>query len=218
MNEETGDERTCGMTAGLCGIDRARAGGDPAALEAGIERLLLSYGLAMSVGMPLLYMGDEVALANDGSYRADPAKADDSRWLHRPPMDWDAVARAGVAGTVEQRTLDGLRRLLRVRAGQPAFAQGGELHVVDVHDSRVLALLRRHPEHGALLVLANVADEAVSLAGDVPGWVGLPSDAVDALDGHPAIGADGRIAVAPRSLRWLVDPRPLAVMPPVPAG
>ena len=35
-------------------------------------------------GVPLLYLGDEVAQLNDYSYIDDPATAGDSRWVHRP--------------------------------------------------------------------------------------------------------------------------------------
>jgi hypothetical protein len=41
-------------------------------------------------GIPLLYMGDELALRNDSGYLADAALAPDNRWMHRPPMDWAA--------------------------------------------------------------------------------------------------------------------------------
>ncbi len=45
--------------------------------------LIASYG-----GVPLIYMGDEIALTNDYSYTAVPEHAHDSRWLNRPKMDW----------------------------------------------------------------------------------------------------------------------------------
>jgi amylosucrase len=204
VNEETGDERTCGTTAGLCGIDQARSTGDSAALTRGIERLLLAYGIAMSVGMPLIYMGDEVALANDVSYLDDPDRADDSRWMQRPKMDWQAVGRAGTAGTVEQRVFDGLSALLRTRAAVPALGQGGSMFVVDVHDPRVLALHKVHPVHGSVLVLANVSSTAVRLNPAVLSWVHMSDSSVSAGDGHAAVGPNG-LVVAPRTLMWVVD-------------
>ena len=51
---------------------------------------MCSYG-----GIPLVYMGDEIALLNDRSFADDAAKADDNRWLHRPAMDWEAATRRG---------------------------------------------------------------------------------------------------------------------------
>lgn len=213
VNPATGDERTCGMTAGLCGIDLARASGDPVALDMAVRRFLLAYGLAMSVGMPLIYMGDEIAQGNDLSYLDDPARADDSRWMHRPAMDWAAVERVEEAGSVEQRVFDGLRHLLAVRAQVPALAQGGAMHVIDVHDARVLGLRRSHPEHGDVLVLANFSETPVEIPGAVLGWVQLPADAVDALDGRPAAPGGGAIRIEGSTLRLITEAVASTVVP-----
>jgi amylosucrase len=217
VNEETGDERTCGMTAGLCGIDRARESGDRVALDAGVRRLLLAYAVAMSVGMPLIYMGDEVAQGNDLSYVDDPAKADDSRWMQRPVMDWDAVARAGVAGTVEERVFSGLRSMLATRATIPAMAQGGSMHVIDLHDRRLFALRRSHPEHGDVLVIANFSEGAVEMPAGVLGWVQMTGSSIDMLrDGALAARPNGTIRIEGTSAAWIVDPSASGVVPPLP--
>ena len=65
-NPATGDARISGSAASLCGIEDALARGDPAALEPGIRRLVLLYSVTYACGgVPLLYMGDELALRND---------------------------------------------------------------------------------------------------------------------------------------------------------
>ena len=63
-NPATGDARISGMAASLCGIESARGRpGDPAALTAAIRRLESMYAVAFSFGgIPLIYMGDELAL------------------------------------------------------------------------------------------------------------------------------------------------------------
>ena len=126
-NPLDGDERTCGMSAALCGITAALAEGDEPALDLAIRRLLLGYAIVFGFGgIPLIYMGDEVAaLGNDVADAADPRHAADSRWLHRPAMDWVAVARAAVAGTVEQRVCSGMARLIEARTSTPAMSGGG---------------------------------------------------------------------------------------------
>jgi hypothetical protein len=69
-----------------------------------IRRLILIYSVAFSYsGIPLIYMGDELALLNDQTYEKDPALADNNRWMHRPRMDWDAAARRTDRDTVESR-------------------------------------------------------------------------------------------------------------------
>ena len=59
------------------------------------------YAVAFSFGgIPLIYMGDELAMRNDPGWAGDPAHAHDNRWMHRPLMDWDAgrpAARPGLA-------------------------------------------------------------------------------------------------------------------------
>ena len=74
------------MTASLAGLEDALEPGDAAEVERraapGIETL---YAVAYSFGgIPLVYMGDEIAMRNDADWDADPAHADDNRWLHRP--------------------------------------------------------------------------------------------------------------------------------------
>ncbi|PSQ84222.1 MAG: hypothetical protein BRD30_12025 [Bacteroidetes bacterium QH_2_63_10] len=58
--------------------------------------------------------GDEIGQLNDLSYLNDALKAEDSRWVHRPPMDWARAALRHEEGRVEQRLFDGTRRLLAV--------------------------------------------------------------------------------------------------------
>src|SRR5690606_2153102 len=85
-NEKTGDKRISGTFASLAGLERA---GDGQAERMAVERILLGHALIASYGgIPLIYMGDEIALLNDWSYLRMPEHAHDSRWLHRPRMDW----------------------------------------------------------------------------------------------------------------------------------
>ena len=64
------------------GIARRNRGGDD---EGGVDRVILAHAIALSTGgIPLIYLGDEVAQLNDYSYVVDPATSGDSRWVHRP--------------------------------------------------------------------------------------------------------------------------------------
>ncbi len=92
-NPRTGDARISGTCAALAGLEQALQDGDAEGIDLSIRRILLLYSIVLSVGgIPLLYIGDEVGMLNDYAYRADPARADDSRWVHRP------VARLGESG------------------------------------------------------------------------------------------------------------------------
>ena len=114
-NAATGDARISGSAASLCGIEDALQRRDAVALERGIRRLVLLYSVIYAYGgIPLLYMGDELALRNDTGYLDDPERAPDNRWMHRPPMDWAAAARRSdpaIAGG------PGVRRDAAARAG-----------------------------------------------------------------------------------------------------
>jgi amylosucrase len=213
VNEETGDERTCGSTASLAGLGRALAAHDAAAVERAIQRIVLGYGLAASFGMPLLYMGDEVGLLNDPSYLVDATRADDSRWTHRPAMDWDAVARTEVAGSVERRVYSSLQHVFRVRKSTAALAQGGDAWVIDTDDSRVFAFGRYHRREGRLLGLANFSDAAVTVSADVFSAAGLGVDAREVLGTAGVAIKDGRVHLPTLALAWFTDDLAERVVP-----
>ena len=62
-NPATGDARISGMAASLCGIESALAAGDEDELTLAIRRLESMYAVVFSFGgIPLIYMGDELAL------------------------------------------------------------------------------------------------------------------------------------------------------------
>ena len=71
-NPRTGDARIAGTTASLAGLE--------AAILAGWTGWLLAHCIAMSTGgVPLLYLGDEVAQLNDAGYLDRPEEAGDFR-------------------------------------------------------------------------------------------------------------------------------------------
>jgi amylosucrase len=204
-NPQTGDARISGTLASLAGLQAALETGDPAQVDLALGRIFLLHAVVFGYGgIPLLYMGDEVGLRNDRSYRADPDLADDNRWLHRPWMPWPDVARRYDPTTVEGRVFAGVRHLVRVRAGLPALHAAVESVPVDVADRHVLALLRRHPA-GPMLQLYNVS----------PHWQPVPADLVaghlrttpgrwwEHLSAFAPAVADGIVAVPPYAAWWL---------------
>ena len=213
VNEETGDERTCGTTASLAGLSRAVRADDGLAIRRAIRRISLAYGLAASFGMPLLYMGDEVGQCNDLSYLEDPTHADDSRWMQRPRMDWDAVARSEEPGTVEFEIRTALTHVFRTRAATGALVQGGDVWIVETDDQRVFAFGRYHPRRGRLLGVANVAEVEVDIALTVFEAVGLSRRSLDVL-GTPGVGIwDDRLHIPPLTLAWFTDSLGECVVP-----
>ncbi|MEV6631126.1 alpha-amylase family protein [Actinoplanes sp. NPDC051470] len=155
-NPATGDARISGTAASLCGLDAATT---PAETDAALRRLILLYAVAFAVnGIPLIYMGDELALRNDPTFHDDPARADDNRWMHRPPMDWPAAARRHDPSTVEGRVFAAMKSLSAARKGLDALRTGGEIEILTVDDDAIFTWRRRHPRSGTFIGLANFAE------------------------------------------------------------
>ena len=139
----TGDARFCGTTASMCGIEVAGFEGDAMKMDVAVQLdvMLHAYMLTQS-GMPIIYSGDELAQVNDYSYRDDPEKAEDSRYIHRGAFPWDLVDNIDVEGSVQQRVFDALRLLERVRCIEPLFSPDARLRPKDYSDRAILWLVR----------------------------------------------------------------------------
>lgn len=165
LNPATGDGRISGTTASLCGVGAALGSGDGAALERGLHRLELVYAVAYSFGgVPLLYMGDELALTNDRSYLLDRSRRDDNRWMHRPPMDWAVAARRGDPTTLEHRVFSMFRSLACDRAALDVLHGSVAPEIIDAGGSTVFVIRRRHPERGDFVMIANFGHDDVTIS------------------------------------------------------
>jgi amylosucrase len=203
-NPATGDSRISGMTASLCGIEAALAGGDPGGLTAAIRRLESMYAIAFSFGgIPLIYMGDELALRSDAGWAADPAHEHDNRWMHRPLMDWDAAARRQEPGSLEGRVFAAVRGLSAARRSLLALRSGGRTELLPTENRSVLAYRRAHPRSAPFLALTNFSDVTQAVDAGIIARAGLYEPAhVHSSTGQLSIGA-GRIELAPWSFLWL---------------
>ncbi len=205
-NPLTRDRRISGTAASLAGIEAAlaggdRPGGDSGALDVAVRRYLLAYRLVLGFGgLPLIYMGDELALRNDYRYDADPEHADDNRWIHRPRMPWAVAERRHTEGTLEHRVWHAIRDTIAVRAALPALDASVESEVLDPMNPAVLVLIRRHPSQ-TLVGVYNVSPKEQLL----PRWVvPIGNWASDALTGEQPMD-DGPLTLAGYQVRWFVD-------------
>ena len=198
----TGDRRTSGSLASLAGLETALAADDRTAIDLAIRRILLMHTVIMGWdGIPLVYMGDEIGLRNDHGYRDVPEHASDSRWLHRPRMDWAAAARRHHAATLEGRIFGGLRAIIEARRASPELHAAVPLEVVESDDQRVFAFVRRHPV-GPLLALHNLSAESVAIDPRIVRDV-VGGTVVDRL--QPTVAADpDRLTLAAYGSAWLV--------------
>jgi amylosucrase len=203
VNEQTADARTSGSCASLAGLEQAH---DPGAVDAVLARIETLYAIAYSFGgIPLVYMGDEIAMRNDADWAADLEHADDNRWVHRPRMDWTSAARRHTAGSVEQRTFDALRKLGEVRRTTRAFRSDGTTTVLHVDNPHVLAYVRAHPRAAPVLALANFSDHEESVAVATLGGHGFSSPLHLHSTRGRIIGGDGRIHLPPWGFLWVTN-------------
>ena len=157
FNPATGDMRISGTCASLAGLEKALREETDAEVELALRRVLLIHSVILSIGgIPLLYLGDEVATLNDYSYRNDPDKADDSRWAHRPETDWERVARRTEEHTVEGRLYGRLRHLIGLRKEHLACG-GGETEIIDTGNPHVFGYVRQH-QGQRMVVFANFSE------------------------------------------------------------
>ncbi len=139
----SGDARFCGTTASLCGIEKAGFEQDSAAMERAIRfDLTLHAMMFLQTGIPLLYSGDELAQVNDYSYKEDPKKAADSRYLHRGKLRWDLAEHIRDLDTPEGMVFCGLNALSALRTANPAFTTKADVWTLDTGDDGVLAIGR----------------------------------------------------------------------------
>jgi amylosucrase len=168
-NHATGDARIAGTLASLAGLEAARESGNAEAIDQAVDLILMLHSLILSFGgIPLLYYGDEIGTLNYYEFEDDPARQNDSRWVHRPRLDWERAALRQQHGSVEQRIFDSLKSLIATRKRISAFADYNNREQLDVDNDHVFAFLRDDPSRTApgVLVAANFSVEPQFIEAD----------------------------------------------------
>lgn len=200
-NPKTGDARISGTCASLAGLEKALQEETEAEVALAIGRILLLHSVILSIGgIPLLYLGDEIGTLNDYTYRDDPAKADDSRWVHRPRADWKRYAERDDPNTVPGRLYRALSHLIHLRKSTPALA-GHDTTFLEIGNPHVFAYLRQHA--GArLLVLASFTEQPQTIPANEFRLQGLSETFTDLISGTQLhLGQD--LTLAPFQFVWL---------------
>jgi amylosucrase len=166
FNPRTNDRRVNGSMASLTGLEVAMMQQDWGAAELAIRRILLLHAVLFAFGgIPLIYMGDEIGLLNDYSYKDKPNLAADSRWVHRPLMDWTLAKSRHTETTIPGRIFQGLCQLSAARKRTYLLHAETAVTPVWTHNDHVLGLMRSGPR-GRLLLLANVTEQPQSVTSD----------------------------------------------------
>ncbi len=200
-NPDTGDARVSGTLASLAGLEQALESGDPSQIGTAIQRILLLHSVILSIGgIPLLYLGDEVGTLNDYHYISDPARAGDSRWVHRPKRNQTGMDQRHDPTTVPGRLFGGLLKLIRLRQTLPAL-RDGTMEMARSDNRHVLAYTR---QSGAqrVFVLANFSEHSQTIAGNLLRLYG-PGVALFDLVSERPISASEDLTLAPYQFVWL---------------
>lgn len=140
-----GDARLCGTTASLSGLEAGQyeANADKIDQAIACDLMLHGYLLAQS-GIPVLYSGDEIGQTNDYSYKNDPDKCADSRYLHRGNFPWDKVEKKDA---VAMRIFDALRHMEEIRASHDVFSCNANVYTIETGCASVLGIVREYAGH-----------------------------------------------------------------------
>ena len=140
----TQDARFCGTTASMCGIEAALFEKDDEKLNRGIrEDLMLHAYMLTQSGIPMLYSSDEIGRLNDYSYKKDPDKAADSRYIHRGAFQWELAGKRKSKSSVEGQIFQTLDRMEQIRSQESVFDKDCDVYTYDVHDDSILCILRQ---------------------------------------------------------------------------
>jgi amylosucrase len=201
-NPRTGDARISGSLASLAGLEQAMLTQDGVEIELAIRRIVLVHSIIFSIGgIPLIYLGDEVGWLNDYSYRSDPAKAGDSRWVHRPQIDWAKVARRQDKRTIEGQIYALLRHLIALRQANRAFA-GNQMQVINAGNDHVFAYLRMYDDE-RVIVLANFTEREQRVAANELRLYGLSYRFTELISGQPYELGSAEVRLEPYQILWL---------------
>lgn len=203
---KTGDMRISGTMASLAGLEEAIEEEDEGKKELAIQRMMLLHGISLSIGgIPLLYLGEEWGMLNDYSFVNDPAKAGDTRWIHRPKMQWEYLEELddhieSGNGSIRSRIFTATQRMISLRKSLPALA-GQKMELIKTSNSHLLGYVRLW-EGFRLLVLANFSEHPQQIEGNRMRTAGLGRFFRDLIS-EKTYSTSESISLAPYQLLWL---------------
>lgn len=141
----TQDARFCGTTASMCGVESAGFEQNADKMEEAVrlDIMLHAYMLTQS-GIPMLYSGDEIGQVNDYSYKENPDKAADSRYIHRGKFQWNLAEKRNERTSVQGKIFSALDKLENIRKREAVFDASANVYTYDVHNDAILCIKREH--------------------------------------------------------------------------
>jgi amylosucrase len=207
-NDATGDARICGSLASLVGLESALESKDQKLIATAISRILLMHGIILSFGgIPLIYNGDALGVLNDYSFYDDPSKCNDSRWVHRPKINWAKAELRKKQGTVEFSIFSAMKKMIAIRKEISAFADFNNREILYLENPHLLAFVRfNHLRPSELvLVVANFNNQPqfFDLDSLVPTVFSSHDRLIDLHSGRSPSQSSSRIVLQAYQFYWL---------------
>jgi amylosucrase len=213
INIKTGDARISGTLASLVGLEDAIETNDEAAIDRSIKLILLMHSMILSFGgIPMIYYGDEIGTLNDYTYLENGSKSGDSRWMHRPRIDWDKAELRHKHGSVEQRIFDGLGKMIAARKGIYTFGDCHNRELIDLDNPHLFAFWRTYLQEAdmSVLVVGNFDTKPQHMDLGSLGNRGMfqHGNLRDLHSGESPALFKNQLVVPPYHFYWLTDQRP----------
>jgi len=202
-NTDTGDMRVSGTMASLAGLEQALLKKDSLLTEMAFRRIRMLYGvLCTAGGIPLIFLGEEWGVLNDYSYLKDTAKMEDSRWVHRPKMNWNLLKELQKKKSIQARIFRSMQELFAARKKNAALT-GSQMRVLELTNTHVLSYLRWHDQN-TLVVIANFSESKQLINMRRLRTEGLAHYLKDVLTGK-TISTRDTLMLDPYEILWLEE-------------
>ena len=173
----TGDARFCATTASMCGIESAGFEQNEEKKKRAVRFALLLHAYMMvQSGNPMLNSGDEIGQVNDYTYKNDPEKRVDSRYIHRGKFDWKLADGRKRKGTGQKELFDGIGKLRSIRSKEKVFDASANVWTLDTWENGILGVVREL-EGEQMTALFNFAEE------DRTAWIEEEGEYMDLYTG-----------------------------------
>ena len=174
----TMDARFCGTAASMCGIESAGFEQNEEKMEKAIRKdLMLHAYMFLQRGLPMIYSGDEIGLVNDYTYKEDPEKQADSRYIHRGKFRWDLAEQRTKKKTVEGQIFQALHEMEELRKKEEILGPDAQVSTWETGDDGVLGLMRKYQGRtlvGIFNFYRSGKRNLLPRAREVPGSSGRP--------------------------------------------
>ena len=205
-NLVTGDMRISGTMASLAGLEQAIEEKDEKKRDMAIRRIMLLYGITLSIGgIPLIYLGEEWGMLNDYDFVKDPAKSGDTRWIHRPKMKWEYLDHLNGGpkvknGSIHEKVFKSIQKFIQLRKKLPALA-GQDMTLVPTANEHVLSYLRTYDGH-RLIILANFSEQPQKINGNILRTTGMGRFFEDIIE-EKTYPTSEPVTLDPYQILWL---------------